>query len=226
MIVLCIETSTEACSVALMNSYQDVFSEFQLTPRKHTEYLPVMMESVLNKAEVDKSEISHIAFANGPGAFTGVRIASSMAQGIAIGLKIPMVCISSLAVLAQCAVMELKVESVYATLDARMGEAYCAHYYMNSETGLVELEGEEQLLKLTDLKLETSTSNIGSGFYAAVEAGILEGFDENYNILPHAKALPFLAKRAIDNKKAVSAADGYINYIRNNVAQKKKPRHV
>ena len=99
--ILAIETSTEACSVALLTDKDQLFSEFALTPRQHTQYLPRMMDSVLVQAGLFKKDLTHIAYASGPGAFTGVRIAASTAQGISIGLNIPLVAISTLAILAQ-----------------------------------------------------------------------------------------------------------------------------
>jgi len=83
--LLALETSTEACSAALMDDSGRIFSEFKLAPRQHTHYLPLMLESLLQQSGIERSELSHIAYASGPGAFTGVRIAAATAQGMAIG---------------------------------------------------------------------------------------------------------------------------------------------
>ena len=182
-----------------------------------------MMDSVLAKAQMLKSDITHIAYASGPGAFTGVRIAASTAQGLSIGLNIPLVAISTLATLAQHICDTHDVEKVIATLDARMGEAYMGYYIKNQQTGLVELEAEEQLIKLDQLSSQNDYFCAGSGFQASREAGFdqpLESIDEE--ALPHAAALAKLAQQAIQLERAVSADHASINYIRNKVAEKKK----
>jgi len=221
--ILALETSTEACSVAILNKQNVIFSEFSVTPRKHTQYLPVMMDAVLAKAQLQKSELTHIAYGSGPGAFTGVRIAASTAQGLSIGLNIPLVAISTLATLAQHISDTHSVDKVIATLDARMGEAYMGHYIKNQQTGLVELEAEEQLIKLDQLSSQNDYFCAGSGFQASREAGFdqpVESIDEE--ALPHAAALVKLAQQAVQLEKAVSADRASINYIRNKVAVKKK----
>lgn len=223
MNILALETSTEACSVAILNNQNAIFSEFSLTPRKHTQYLPEMMDSVLAKAQLLKSELTHIAYASGPGAFTGVRIAASTAQGLSIGLNIPLVAISTLATLAQHVIDTHNVNKVIATLDARMSEAYMGHYIKNQKTGLVELEGEEELIKLDQLSCNSSYFCAGSGFQASREAGFSQPLDSiDEEALPHAAALVKLAQQSIQLDKAVSADHATINYIRNKVAEKKK----
>ncbi|MCK4710869.1 MAG: tRNA (adenosine(37)-N6)-threonylcarbamoyltransferase complex dimerization subunit type 1 TsaB [Gammaproteobacteria bacterium] len=223
MNILALETSTEACSVALLTNQGKIFSEFELTPRQHTRYLPAMLDSVLNQAKLKKSELTHIAYASGPGAFTGVRIAASTAQGLSIGLGLPLVPVSTLAVLAQQASDLHHVNKVLATLDARMGEAYIALYQTNPATHLVKLQGEEKLIKLAALNDPEGYYLAGSGFKAKREAalGAVDGaLDED--ILPHAAALVKLAKHSIETEKAGSTKPVLINYIRNNVAIKKK----
>ena len=182
-----------------------------------------MLDSVLIQAGLDKSALSHIAYANGPGAFTGVRIAASTAQGLCIGLSLPLLPVSTLAVVAQQTADIHHVDKIIATLDARMGEAYVASYRVNSVTQLVELEGEEKLIKLDSLENVEGYFSAGSGFKAKREGGleiIEESLDEE--ILPHAAALVKLAKHAVDTEYNRKYQPALINYIRNNVAVKKK----
>ncbi len=222
MNILALDTSTEACSAALMTHQGKIFSEFELSPRQHTRYLPVMLDSVLNQARLKKSELTHIAYGSGPGAFTGVRIAASTAQGISIAMKLPLVPISTLAVLAQQAADKHQVDRILATLDARMGEAYAASYKLNPETGLVELEGIEKLIKLERLINPEGYFLAGSGFRAKTEAGF-GVYNENVDdeLLPHSAALVKLAKQQV-NIENDCAEVVLINYIRNNIAVKKK----
>ena len=227
MNILAIDTSTEACSAALLRSDGEVFSEFKIAPRQHTKLLPQMMDAVLKASQLLKSDITHCAFANGPGAFTGIRIAASTAQGIAIALDIPVVLISTLAVLAQGSLDKYDLPDVLVALDARMGEAYWA-VYDRDDFGLAKLNGNEKLNKLDDVFLKkVPACGTGHGWLVGEEIW-RQKFLKEQNIrldsalLPNATALLILAQRAIDNGAVVSAEKVSINYLRNKVAEKSK----
>jgi tRNA threonylcarbamoyladenosine biosynthesis protein TsaB len=181
-----------------------------------------MMNSVLAGAGLRSSDLNAIAFANGPGAFTGVRIAAATAQGLAIGLSVPLIAISTLAALSQQACDSLSCDRVQAALDARMSEAYCAHYCLNLRSGLVELEGNEQLVKLDQLHPVQGGISAGSGFKAWREAGNRADPDVEIHedILPTAAAVVKLARQAADQGRMYSADHTEINYLRNQVAEK------
>jgi len=68
MNLLAIDTSTEACSAAMLREDGEIFHEFEVAPRRHTRLLPAMIDSVLDKAEISTRSLTHCAFANGPGA--------------------------------------------------------------------------------------------------------------------------------------------------------------
>lgn len=228
MNILALETSTEACSVALMNEQGEIYTEFDLTPRQHTQFLPKMMNSVLQQSAISRSDISHIAYTNGPGAFTGIRIATATAQGLGIGLNVPLVPVSTLAVLAQQALDEEGGEHVLVALDARMGESYTAEYFLNEDNRLVEIKSAETIIKLEDLKALNPGLSVGTGFRARrVERGIVEeGCHIVEEVYPSAQALVKLAKLSILNNHSLPADQASINYIRNNVAKKKKKSNV
>ena len=90
MIIVALDTSTEACSAALQGRDGEIFAEFELAPRQHNRLLPAMLERLLEAAGLERAEITHCAFANGPGAFTGIRIAAAQAQGIGLALGMAM----------------------------------------------------------------------------------------------------------------------------------------
>jgi tRNA threonylcarbamoyladenosine biosynthesis protein TsaB len=227
MNILAIDTSTEACSAALLRDDGEVFSVFEVAPRQHTKLLPQMMNTVLSNSQLSKGDITHCAFANGPGAFTGIRIAASTAQGIAIALDIPIASISTLAVLAQASLDNYSVPNVLVTLDARMGEVYWAIYERDA-LGLAELKGCENLNKLDDVFLQDIPA-CGTGHGWTVGEDIWRqkflGKQEitlDSALLPSSTALLKLAQRAIDNGATVSAEHVSINYLRNKVAEKSK----
>ena len=223
MNILALESSTEACSAALLTNGGEIFSEFDLAPRKHTEYLPRMVQTVLEKANLERTALSSITYSNGPGAFTGVRIAASMAQGMAIGLGVSLLPISTLAVLAQQACDELDVTQVSAAIDARMGEVYCGLFDKDAATGLVRPAGAESLIKIADLETPGGVFAVGSGYRARQEAGFSEV--DVTRIFPDiwqtAAALVKLAAEKLRQGQQTSADAASINYIRNQVAWKK-----
>jgi tRNA threonylcarbamoyladenosine biosynthesis protein TsaB len=223
MNILALDTSTEACSVALQRADGEVFSRFEMTPRQHTRYLPVMLDEVMQRANIDRADLDYIAYANGPGAFTGVRIAAASAQGLALGLGIPLLAVSTLAVLAQGAVDRIGCASVVAALDARMGEAYHG-CYTAADDDLVMLQGEEMLIPLGQLDLPEAWVGVGSAFVACADAGnAIDAPDRIYaEVYPDAVDLLKLAAHEARQGQAFSIARTRINYLRNRVAEKKK----
>lgn len=117
MRLLAIETATEACSVAILVD-GDVRERFEIAPRLHAELTLPWAEQLLADAGVAKSQLDAIAVGRGPGAFTGVRLAIALAQGIALALDRPLLPVSTLAALA----MRAEGGRIVAAIDARMGE--------------------------------------------------------------------------------------------------------
>lgn len=220
MNLLALETSTEACSVALQTADRQLFDRYQLTPRGHTQHLPKMLEAVMAESGITRDGIGCVAFANGPGAFTGVRIAASTAQGIALGLKIPLVAVSTLAVLAQQAYRETGATRILSAIDARMGEAYTGQYQID-DAGLAVLQGDESLIPLDALQVPAGSIGVGSAF-AAVDETVVPAETTQPQMLPGASALLPLAAREIERGAVSGLADTRINYLRNRVAEKKK----
>jgi len=224
--ILAIDTSTEACSAALLRDDGSIFSEFEVAPRQHTRLLPKMMDAVLKAAGCARTSISHCAFANGPGAFTGVRIAASTAQGIGIALKIPLVPVSTLATLAQVSFDRQSGESTMVTLDARMGEVYWA-LYLRSDEGLAVLSGEEHLSKIEAVN-PVVVPDVGAGHGWTVGQESWQSWvdtntiDVDATLLPDSKSLLKLAADAIKQGQICSTENISINYLRNQVAEKSK----
>lgn len=126
MRLLAIETSTEACSVAVMVDGA-VRERFGIAPRRHAELVLPWAEALLAEAGVGRGALDAIAVSRGPGAFTGVRLGISIAQGIALALDRPLLPVSTLAVLALGGAREAG-PPVLAAIDARMGEVYSAAF--------------------------------------------------------------------------------------------------
>ena len=226
--ILAIDTSTEACSAALLRSDGMVFSEFEVAPRQHTRLLPKMMDAVLASAGCARKSLSYCAFANGPGAFTGVRIAASTAQGIGIALKIPLVPVSTLATLAQVSLDQQSGDTTLVALDARMSEVYWG-VYRHGENDLAELIGEEKLNRIADVNPDYLPScGAGHGWSVGQETwrswADPEIIQIDETLLPDSRALLKLAVRAIEQGQICTSENISINYLRNQVAEKSKKR--
>lgn len=123
MKLLALESAAERCSVALW--HEGTLSCLEGPAHlAHSEALLPMVRNLLSVAGVHQSQLDAIAFGMGPGAFTGLRMACGVAQGMALGLGIPVVPVSTLLALAQGS----GCERVVTALDARMNQIYLAAY--------------------------------------------------------------------------------------------------
>ena len=123
--ILCLETATTNCSVALSNAGSVIaFREDNSPGYSHSEKLHVFIEEVLQEAEVSKDQLDAIAVSMGPGSYTGLRIGVSAAKGLCFAVDIPLIAVSTLEALA----LKVKdqVDCVVPLLDARRMEVYSA----------------------------------------------------------------------------------------------------
>ena len=168
MNLLAIETATESCSAALLAG-ERLFARSELAPRRHAELLLPMCDAVLAEAGLSRHALDAVAVGRGPGAFTGVRLAISAAQGIAFALGLPVVPVSSLAALALQAPDD--GAPILAVIDARMGEVY-AGWFRRRADGLVEPLADETVGTADALVLATGgpCHVIGSGWATYADA--------------------------------------------------------
>lgn len=123
MKLLAVETSTELCSVALLRG-EDLLVEEALAPNQHAERLEPMVRRLLGRAGLAVAGLDALAFGQGPGSFTGIRIGCGFVQGLAFATGLPVVPVASLLALAE----QSGASRVVSALDARMGETYLAAY--------------------------------------------------------------------------------------------------
>lgn len=169
MNLLAIETATEACSAAVLTA-AGIVERFEIAPRRHAELLLPMCEAVLAEAGITRRQLDAIAVGRGPGAFTGVRLAISAAQGVALALDLPVVPVSSLAALALEAPAAGQ-DATLAVIDARMGEVY-AGCFRPAADGLVEAFGEETVGPAAAVVLPAAAAwaVVGTGWLAWPDA--------------------------------------------------------
>ena len=228
--ILCVDTSTEACSVAVLCSTdkeQVIRDHFMLAPREHTQKILPTVEKVLQQSGLTLSEIDIVAYGRGPGSFTGVRIGISIAQGLAYGIDKPMVGVSTLQAMAQQAYKTEQVTDVYTAIDARMGEVYFGHYQLKND--LMVLVNEEVVIKPADLlalelKVEKNAALVGTGWAAYPE--LIEYFKDARQLeieFPSSKYMLDLVVSCVENGEAVAAELATPVYLRDKVTWKKLP---
>jgi len=228
MKVLALDCSTEACSVAL-GLDGEVTELFELAPRAHTQRLLPMVDSLLTTAGIKLAELDAIAFGRGPGSFTGLRICLGAVQGLAFGAQLPVLPISSLAVLAQTAIESRQVAEsglILSSFDARMDEIYWGLF--RREGPILQSVAAEQLCSPERLQLPAEHLNndgvsiVGSGWdYANRIKPIVNTLSVEVQLLPRASALVTLANAAFETDERYAASDALPVYLRDQVAWKK-----
>ena len=223
MRVLALDTSTEYLSLALLIDGEILVRETQAGQR-HSELTLPMLEVLLVEAGVSLRSLDGLAFGQGPGSFTGIRIACGIAQGLAFGADLPVVGIPSLLALAA----QSEHPRVIACLDARMSEVYHAAYQRNGEDwseihapGLYSAQAVPAVIGQDWL-------GIGSGFKVA-EGALRQRYavhlgavwDERY---PHAREIAQLGAQRLAQGQGVAAWEAAPLYIRDKVALKTSER--
>lgn len=216
MNLLAVETSTELCSVALLRDGA-LFVEEELAENRHSERLAPMIRRVLARARLAPAAMDAFAFGQGPGSFTGIRIACGIVQGLAFAAERPVVPVPSLLALAE----QSRESRVAAALDARMGEAYFAAYARHGDDWDAVIEPrlvDPQHLPTLPARGWAAT---GSGFDR--HAWLREAYREPVSMriegdLPRAGAVARIAVRRLARGGAVAAERAAPLYLRDKVA--------
>ena len=228
MKILAIDTATEGCSAALLID-QQLSSRMQVEPRKHAELILPMLDELLAEAQLSVTQLDALAFGRGPGAFTGVRIATGVIQGIAFGAELPVVPVSTLRALAQRTYDEYQHSHVLSAFDARMDEVYWAAYAL-ADNGLMQLIDEENVLSPAQVRCaipgdkSVQWAGAGSGWQAydkqlrqAMDCDLAATYPE---LITRAEEVVKLAVHDYEQGLAVAAEDALPVYLRNRVAWK------
>jgi len=203
-ILLSIETATDACSVALQVGTHPIVERFEICPMKHTHRVLPMVEALLREENLALADLEAIAFGAGPGSFTGLRIAASVAQALGFGLQKPVVPISTLRAIAQAAFQLQGHRRVVAVLDARMAEVYWGAFAVNDE-GIMEAVQPEQV---TTLAAVTPPAPIQDWTIVTDER-------------PHARWIAMLGVYEHEKGRSVPAEKAQPQYVRHSVVQGK-----
>lgn len=228
MNILAIETSSEACSCALLLVDGSIAQRLEVAPRQHTQLLLPMVDSVLSETGISLSAVDCFAFGRGPGSFTGVRIAASAIQGLALAVDRPVLGISSLAAVA-LGDNERITDPVLAVFDARMGEVYLGAFRPDAD-GLPVAIDEEHLGAPELVALPSTGEWFGAGAGWPVHGeqiarrlgSRLRGVDADR--LPCATQIARLAAAPARLGQGTAAEHALPNYLRREVTTPRKSR--
>jgi len=215
--ILALDTSTEYCSVALWRDGV-VDAREVLAGQRHSQLLLPMVDELLERHELTVRGLDGIAFGQGPGSFTGLRIACGVTQGLAFGAGLPVVGVSTLLAMAEAT----GTGRVVCCLDARMGEIYHAAY-AKGDTGWEPVHAPILCAPgQAPLPPAGSWTGCGSGF-AAYEAVLKQRYAGRLSaimleIFPHARDIARIAAREFEAGRAVAAEQALPVYIRDKVA--------
>lgn len=175
--IVAFDTSTTACSVALCSSKDvlptdaDFLCAHVIAPRRQAQLLLPMLENLLAEAGVVWHQIDAIAFTQGPGSFTGIRLASSVAQGIGFAANLPLTPISTLHAIAQTAHVDYGYTRVVSALGAPMGQWYYGLYQSNSMGIMTECNPETRGAMLEACRsLDAAWTLVGNEFQCSPSA--------------------------------------------------------
>ena len=209
--LLAFDTSTEAMFIALTNAKQTWQHTAEGGAKTSAALIPAIM-TLLKEANLTLQQLDAIVFGRGPGSFTGLRTACSVAQGLAFGAGgIQVLPVATLLAVAEEARFSSGFIQIQAVLDARMGEVYAASYVYKDDAW--NTLSDIQLCKPADLQME-------AGFRLAGNCSI-SGLDDANRIqaLPTATAMLRLAPAMLATGLGVPADQALPLYVRDKVAQ-------
>ena len=238
MHLLALDTSTEACSAALgvclPGEPERVLTRAAEAPRGHAELILPMVESLLAEAGLSLSSLGAIAFARGPGSFTGLRLAAAVTQGLAFGAGLPVLAVSTLRASALRALQRApSATHVLVCNDARMGEVYVAAFARGAG-GLPEPLGPESVCPPSSVVMPATSGvwvGAGHGFraYPQLEQAApassrpgeaRPGFTEIFaDLLPQAREVLPLARAEWAAGRILKPAEAQPVYLRDDVAK-------
>lgn len=247
-IILALDTSTQACSVAINNAQGEVFYQDTLTPQSHANQILEMIQTLMSEAKIQSDDIDYLAYGQGPGAFTGIRIAAGVIQGLALGWDKPVIGLSSLSSIAKSTIQKNQqpLQSYdgiewLSLVDARMKEVYWQNGVQSSTTKWQESEIEmlpagefliklgatleqfqQENLQVTVKKALVICGDIEKEYPQAVEM-IKSHAPQNsdvhwYSGLPSAQAMIELAQNKLTQARTTAEELPKPLYLRNHVA--------
>lgn len=224
MKILALDTATEACSVSLGIGDRSIDRYAELE-RGHAEQLLPMVDAVLAEGGIALASLDAIAFGRGPGGFTGVRLAASVAQGLAFGAGLGVVAVSDLAAVAQRVVhMNPQIRRVLTVNDARMREVYWGEFAVDGPPvlrGLEHVSGISEVVLPDPEHFGLAWAAAGRGLAAwpeLAERCRMAGAEIYPDLLPRASEVLVLARPMVAAGNLLAPEAAVPVYVRDRVA--------
>lgn len=214
MRILALTGASASLSVAVL---ADSRCLWQNLPARHSEACLDVVDALLAETGLTLHQLDAIAFGEGPGSFTGVRLACALTQGLALATDLPLCPVSDLAALAWLAMQDTSAPQVAVAMDARQGELYWGLF-----TTVSDQEGIIQTIQPLALLQPRQVMLPGPGpWLAAGDGWALPGLDHLPVQRPNplitaarADAIAQLARHAIARGHLVSATEAVPVYLR------------
>jgi tRNA threonylcarbamoyladenosine biosynthesis protein TsaB len=241
--VLAIDTSTEACSAALLWPDGELRQRFVVTERGHAELILPMIDGLLAEAGCRLKDLDGLAFGRGPGGFTGLRIAAGVIQGLAYGAGLRVAPVSSLAAVAFLTSSASRPscpsgpsgpsspssgQGILVCNDARMNEVYWGCYRFEAADPCAPLVLTTETVGPAD-RVQPAPDVLhfaGNALprYPALQARLESaGLRYHEGVYPRAEAIARLGERVLQIGEGVGAAGALPVYIRDDVARPARP---
>ncbi|MDO3385101.1 tRNA (adenosine(37)-N6)-threonylcarbamoyltransferase complex dimerization subunit type 1 TsaB [Gilvimarinus sp. SDUM040013] len=225
--ILSLDTSTEACSVAMLMQDGKIYEHFEVAAKSHTQRILPMIDDLLSECGMELASLDAIAFSAGPGSFTGIRIGMGVVQGLAFAGALPVIPVCTLQAQALPAGKVNPGTPVLSALDARMGEVYYGVYdydLVNSRLRIVQAPSvcAPAALSVPCGCAAENVVGVGQGFTVDDMATYASRFDASAT--PRASAVAELAERAWARGEAEDVRSVEPKYIRDTVTWKKRER--
>ena len=209
--ILALETSTEVASVALLHNGEQKSVELSGV-NTHSHGLIPAIDGLLKAFRIDLDAIDLIAYGCGPGAFTGVRTACGVVQGLAFGIDIPVIAVGSLHSQAQAAFEQFALDECICVLDARMGEVYWSH--LKRQNGVWDELMPQCLASMDEVRAYADQHKVSVVCGTQLE---WQGIQPAVFAMPHAKYSLCIANHTAPDRY-LAAQDAQPVYLRNKVA--------
>lgn len=236
--VIALEASSEICSVAVLDG-ATCYARVSDKPRSHANVLLPMLDGLLTESGIPLASFDAIALTHGPGSFTGIRIAMSVAQGLAYGAGLPVVPVSTLELLVYQAAQKNPAEvkqpessssSCYFVpmIDARMNEIYWAVYRIEDdnlcEVSKPAVSNAGHINKeLSRMAATARLVGLGNGWMLEeIDRAILVDCDETLS--PNARDLAHFGEKIMLEGGVQNIEDIQPLYLRNEVSWNKRTR--
>ena len=220
MNILAIDTSSAACVTGVeFEGRRD--NDVRLSGRSHSRDILPTITALLRKNKISLRNLNYIVYGQGPGSFTGLRIAVGVVQGLAFGLNIPVVPVSSLACLAQAEYRRSGQKQIVSALHARKEEVYLGLYQVQHQ--IVRIVTAETVTDVKDIKRKLDGDWVGVGDGWILREQLEAAFNIHMirvetNVYPEPDALLDLGIDGFNSGRSIRAVDARPEYLREEVA--------